>query len=176
MSPNDCYPCLRSIHSHGERDEHEAKLRQISAKTGVPAEIITAILGVETFYGTRTGSFRAVDALATLAFDYPPRSAFFRSELRELLVMFRAHAPNRMANIRTALREKDVKALKAAAHALCGSAAYVYARPVTDIAKRMEELASENRIIEAAVFLPELETAFAAAEAALKELEARVAR
>ena len=99
-----------------------------------------------------------------------------RDELRDLLVLFRAHAPNRMADIRTALQEKDAKALKAAAHALCGSAAYVYARPVTDIAKRMEELASENRIIEAAVFLPELETAFAAAEAALKELEARVAR
>ncbi len=69
--------------------EHEAKLRQISAKTGVPAEIITAILGVETFYGTRTGSFRAVDALATLAFDYPPRSTFFRSELRELFLLAR---------------------------------------------------------------------------------------
>ena len=49
--------------------EHEARLRQISASTGVPAEIIAPILGVETLYGTRTGSFRAVDALATLAFD-----------------------------------------------------------------------------------------------------------
>lgn len=69
--------------------EHEARLRQISASTGVPAEIIAAILGVETFYGTRTGSFRAVDALATLAFDYPPRSAFFRSELRQLFLLAR---------------------------------------------------------------------------------------
>jgi membrane-bound lytic murein transglycosylase B len=69
--------------------EHESRLRQISARTGVPAEIITAILGVETFYGTRTGSFRAVDALATLAFDYPPRSAFFRSELRQLFLLAR---------------------------------------------------------------------------------------
>jgi membrane-bound lytic murein transglycosylase B len=68
---------------------HEARLRQISAKTGVPAEIITAILGVETFYGTRTGSFRAVDALSTLAFDYPPRNAFFRSELRHLFLLAR---------------------------------------------------------------------------------------
>ncbi|MBL0211759.1 MAG: response regulator [Holophagaceae bacterium] len=99
-----------------------------------------------------------------------------RDELRELLVMFRAHAPDRMADIRTALQEKDSKALKAAAHALCGSAAYVYARPVTDIAKRMEELAAENRILEAAVYLPELESAFAAAETALKELETRLAR
>jgi len=69
--------------------EHEARLRQVSAGTGVPAEIIAAILGVETFYGTRTGSFRAVDALATLAFDYPPRSAFFRSELRQLFLLAR---------------------------------------------------------------------------------------
>lgn len=68
---------------------HEARLRQASAETGVPAEIIAAILGVETFYGTRTGSFRAVDALSTLAFDYPPRSTFFRSELRQLFLLAR---------------------------------------------------------------------------------------
>lgn len=69
--------------------EHEARLREISARTGVPAEIIAAILGVETFYGTRTGNFRAVDALATLAFDYPPRGEFFRRELRELFLLAR---------------------------------------------------------------------------------------
>ncbi|MEO8224679.1 MAG: lytic murein transglycosylase B [Gammaproteobacteria bacterium] len=69
--------------------EHEVKLRQICMKTGVPAEIIVAIIGVETFYGTRTGSYRAVDSLATLAFDYPPRSAFFRSELRQLFLLAR---------------------------------------------------------------------------------------
>lgn len=69
--------------------EHEARLRRISASTGVPPEIIVAILGVETFYGTRTGSFRAVDALATLGFDYPPRSDFFRSELRQLFLLAR---------------------------------------------------------------------------------------
>jgi HPt (histidine-containing phosphotransfer) domain-containing protein len=90
--------------------------------------------------------------------------------------MFRAHAPDRLADIRAALQDQDAKALRASAHALCGSAAYVYARPVTDIAKRMEELAAENRIFEAAVFLPELEIAFTAAEAALKELESRLAR
>ena len=69
--------------------EHEVGLRQISTRTGVPAEIIAAILGVETFYGTRTGSFRAVDALATLAFDYPPRGTFFRGELRQLFLLAR---------------------------------------------------------------------------------------
>jgi membrane-bound lytic murein transglycosylase B len=68
---------------------HETELRRIALKTGVPAEIIAAIIGVETFYGTRTGSYRAVDALATLAFDYPPRSKFFRSELRQLFLLAR---------------------------------------------------------------------------------------
>ncbi|MEO8223354.1 MAG: lytic murein transglycosylase B [Gammaproteobacteria bacterium] len=74
--------------------EHETRLRQISASTGVPAEIIAAILGVETFYGTRTGNFRALDALATLAFDYPPRSAFFRGELRQLFLLAREEQLN----------------------------------------------------------------------------------
>jgi membrane-bound lytic murein transglycosylase B len=69
--------------------EHEAQLRQIALKTGVPPEIITAIIGVETFYGTRTGGYRAVDALATLAFDYPPRGKFFRGELRQLFLLAR---------------------------------------------------------------------------------------
>lgn len=69
--------------------DHEARLRAVSARTGVPPEIITAIVGVETMYGTRTGTFRAVDALSTLAFDYPPRSAFFRKELRELFLLAR---------------------------------------------------------------------------------------
>lgn len=69
--------------------QHETELRQIALKTGVPPEIITAIIGVETFYGTRTGSYRAIDALATLAFDYPPRSQFFRGELRQLFLLAR---------------------------------------------------------------------------------------
>lgn len=69
--------------------DHQARLRTVSARTGVPPEIITAIIGVETMYGARTGNFRAVDALSTLAFDYPPRSAFFRKELRELFLLAR---------------------------------------------------------------------------------------
>jgi membrane-bound lytic murein transglycosylase B len=69
--------------------DHGTVLREVSARTGVPPEIITAIIGVETMYGTRTGNYRAVDALATLAFDYPPRSAFFRSELRQLFLLAR---------------------------------------------------------------------------------------
>jgi membrane-bound lytic murein transglycosylase B len=67
--------------------EHEARLRKVSAQTGVPAEVIAAIIGVETFYGTRTGSYRLVDSLATLGFDYPPRGEFFRKQLRELFLL-----------------------------------------------------------------------------------------
>ena len=59
----------------------------------VPAEFIVAIIGVETFYGRVTGRFRVLDALATLAFDFPPgrrdRSAFFREQLEEYLVWCR---------------------------------------------------------------------------------------
>ena len=56
---------------------------------GVPAHVIAAIVGVETVYGRVTGNFRVIDALATLAFDYPRRAEFFRSELKELLLLAR---------------------------------------------------------------------------------------
>ena len=56
---------------------------------GVPAPVIAAIIGVETLYGRMTGNFRVIDALATLAFDYPRRAEFFRSELKELLLLAR---------------------------------------------------------------------------------------
>jgi len=69
--------------------EHSARLRRVAGQTGVPAEVIAAIIGVETFYGTRTGSYRLVDALATLGFDYPPRGEFFRRQLRELFLLAR---------------------------------------------------------------------------------------
>ncbi len=62
-------------------------LREIADKTGVPEQIIVAILGVETYYGRIKGNYRVIDALATLAFDYPPRSKFFRAELAEFLLL-----------------------------------------------------------------------------------------
>lgn len=52
---------------------HEATLARAEALTGVPAEIIVAILGIETIYGRQMGRFDTFNTLATLAFDYPPR-------------------------------------------------------------------------------------------------------
>ncbi len=62
-------------------------LERAESEFGVPAEVIVAIIGVETDYGRVMGSYSALDALATLAFDYPPRSEFFRKELGQLLVL-----------------------------------------------------------------------------------------
>ena len=56
---------------------------------GVPEEIIVAIIGVETIYGKRTGSFRVIDALYTLAFEMPERANYFRGELEQFLLLTR---------------------------------------------------------------------------------------
>lgn len=68
---------------------HQATLAEIERTTGVPAAVIVAILGVETFYGKRTGNYRVIDALSTLGFDYPKRSTFFLSELEHFLLLCR---------------------------------------------------------------------------------------
>jgi membrane-bound lytic murein transglycosylase B len=72
---------------------NEPWLALAEERFGVPAEIVVGIVGVETFYGRVMGNFRVVDALATLSFDFPAgrrdRSAFFRDELEELLVLAR---------------------------------------------------------------------------------------
>ena len=71
--------------------ENAAALQRAEERWGVPPEIVVGIVGFETFYGRITGSFRVIDALATLSFDFPSgrkdRSAFFRSELEEFLVL-----------------------------------------------------------------------------------------
>jgi membrane-bound lytic murein transglycosylase B len=69
--------------------KNAATLKQAEEKFGVPAEIITAIIGVETFYGRITGSYRVVDALNTLAFHYPKRADFFRAEFEQFLLLAR---------------------------------------------------------------------------------------
>ena len=69
---------------------HAAELSRAEKAYGVPAEVVVAIIGVETFYGRFSGGFRVLDALATLAFDFPTgrkdRTPFFRAELEEFLV------------------------------------------------------------------------------------------
>ena len=69
--------------------EHSEALERISTDTGVDVEILVGIIGVETYFGRRTGSYRVLDALATLAFAYPPRSKFFRNELEQFLLLVR---------------------------------------------------------------------------------------
>jgi membrane-bound lytic murein transglycosylase B len=70
------------------RDQAEA-LAAAARASGVPCTVLLAIIGVETFYGEITGSHRVIDALATLAFDYPARGPFFRAELEQFLLMAR---------------------------------------------------------------------------------------
>ncbi len=69
--------------------DHRATLEKAQSEYGVPVEIIVAILGVETYYGRVTGGYRVIDALSTLAFDYPKRSAFFTRELEHFLLLTR---------------------------------------------------------------------------------------
>lgn len=64
-------------------------LKRARQQFGVPASIVTAIIGVETRYGKHTGSYRVIDALSTLAFGYPPRADFFRGELENFLLLSR---------------------------------------------------------------------------------------
>ena len=73
---------------------HQAALERAEREYGVPASIVVGIIGVETLYGQNTGNFRILDALATLAFDFPvahpraaERQAFFRSELEQFLLL-----------------------------------------------------------------------------------------
>jgi membrane-bound lytic murein transglycosylase B len=67
--------------------ENRELLAEVSEKTGVPAEIIVAIIGVETFYGIYRGKDPVFDSLVTLAFDYPRRAKFFTVELEQFLLL-----------------------------------------------------------------------------------------
>jgi membrane-bound lytic murein transglycosylase B len=70
-------------------NQHRVALERAEREFGVPAAIIVAIIGVETSYGRNVGSYRVIDALSTLAFDYPARSPFFTSELKNYLILTR---------------------------------------------------------------------------------------
>ena len=73
---------------------NEETLARAEAEFGVPAQVIVAIIGVETRYGQNKGSYRVIDALSTLGFDYPPRSKFFRKELKEFFLLAREQKQN----------------------------------------------------------------------------------
>jgi membrane-bound lytic murein transglycosylase B len=68
---------------------YAAELAAAEERFGVPADIVAAIIGVETIYGKQLGRFNTFAALTTLAFDYPPRAELFRRELEELLLLAR---------------------------------------------------------------------------------------
>lgn len=68
-------------------NENAETLAKAAKEFGVPEHIIVAIIGVETRYGKHAGSYRVIDALATLGFDYPPRSKFFAKELENFLLL-----------------------------------------------------------------------------------------
>lgn len=74
--------------------EHSEALGRVETELGVPAELVVAIIGVETNYGRTTGTHRVIDALTTLAFDYPPRAPFFRKELAQYFILMREHEQN----------------------------------------------------------------------------------
>ena len=80
--------------------DHSALIDGIAARYGVPPQILVAILGVETYYGRQTGDYRVLDALSTLAFHYPPRSAFFQRELGVFLSLPRSELPAPRAELR----------------------------------------------------------------------------
>lgn len=65
--------------------EHREALERAASREQVAPQYILAILGVETYFGRNTGRYRVIDALATLAFDYPPRQQYFRAELVQFL-------------------------------------------------------------------------------------------
>jgi len=67
--------------------KHRATLLRAEKEYGVPVEIIAAIIGVETYYGRHTGKYTVFDSLTTLGFDYPKRGAFFKSELKQFLLL-----------------------------------------------------------------------------------------
>lgn len=72
--------------------EHADDISRARARYGVSPEIIVAIIGVETRYGRNPGNYPILDALTTLTFEYPSRSAFFRGELEEFLLLARENS------------------------------------------------------------------------------------
>ncbi len=74
-------------------EQNQAFLSKVEQESGVPAEVIVSIIGIETIYGRQTGNFRVKDVLSTLAFSYPDtpnkasREQLFKDQLQELILM-----------------------------------------------------------------------------------------
>ncbi len=79
--------------------QNAALLKRVEEETGVPATLVTAIIGVETAYGRIPGRYKVLDALTTLAFYYPPRADFFRGELRQLFLLHGSTFPTPIENL-----------------------------------------------------------------------------
>ncbi|MBL8398894.1 MAG: lytic murein transglycosylase B [Candidatus Accumulibacter sp.] len=77
--------------------QNESSLKRAEQIYGVPAAVIVAIIGVETEYGQNMGSFGVLEALASLAFNYPPRAEFFRDELEQFLLLARENGISPLA-------------------------------------------------------------------------------
>ena len=77
--------------SAGKRfmETYDEPLQRAFEEYDVPPALLTAVIGVETMYGRYLGDYRVLDALVTLAFDYPPRATFFRKELYEFFMLVR---------------------------------------------------------------------------------------
>lgn len=89
----------RRVARGADTARQQAEALRLAAGRGVPAQYLLAITGVETFYGEILGRHRVIDALATLAFDYPRRSEFFRRELEQFLLMSRDEALDPLAPV-----------------------------------------------------------------------------
>ncbi|EDN68254.1 membrane-bound lytic murein transglycosylase B [Beggiatoa sp. PS] len=74
--------------------QNAAALQRAEQFYGVPIEIIVAIIGIETIYGKHKGNYRVLDALVTIAFNYPRRADFFRDELKHYLLLTREEGLN----------------------------------------------------------------------------------
>ena len=89
-------------------EEHQAFLSQVEQTYGVPAEVIAAIIGIETIYGRQTGNFRVKDVLSTLAFSYPDtpnktaREQLFKDQLQELILLCWTEAGGQLPAINNA--------------------------------------------------------------------------
>lgn len=68
-------------------NDHKLAFTEAQKDYGVPPEIISSILGMETFYGKNTGKYRVLDSLSTLSFGYPKRAPFFQQELAKYILL-----------------------------------------------------------------------------------------